>query len=299
MSPGGIADFWIFLQEMRLFGLTQTNPYNPGDKLTIDFPLGQVTYTVPNDCTLTSKNNGGPWIFLSSFAEWFKISISRICNVSVTPEPDVTNITGIKFVLTILPPNSTTTLYNDNLSAKCLGEWMIEFLKQYNSDDDNNTSPPAFVFKTNEDVRRKCSGFSPEINENIKNIEKYSNMSKKILSGIKFTDVSGYYNENYSGISGNVGSTLITNTTVSPSTLYEYLFMYCYPVCFIGSIFFAITSVVSVDPASIIANKNLSIGINVYILVCSAIAMYTWYNIDNPILVSSVLNPKVIRITLN
>jgi len=297
MAPG-IGEFWTQLQNMSIYGLVQKPSYNSGADIDMESATGIPTFKVPDNCTLTTDNNGGVWIFLASFAKWFGFSVSRLCNVFVTPDPDVSNITGVKIIVTISPPNENTKEQNDDLSAKCIGEWMIEFLKQYNPEI-TDTDPPFFAAKTIGEVRTKCTGFSPEINENIKNIEKYTNMSKNILSGIKFTDVSGYYSENYSAISGNVGTTLATNTTVSPSTLYEYLFMYCYPVCFIGSIFFAITSVVSIDPSTIIANKNLSIGINVYILVCSAIAMFSWYNMDNPILVSSVLNPKVIRITLN
>jgi len=309
MAPGGISEFWTQLQSMKIYGLEKSTPYAAGEEINIEYATYIKPYNVPDDCTLTTENNGGVWIFISSFAEWFHFSVSRICNVLVTPDPNVTNITGVKFVLTILPPDPNIIYlkkYNDAVSAQCLGEWLVEFLKQYNPAI-VKTFPMAFVYDTYKIIDAKCKVLSPEAptedptqpptqpptNETFAT----TNMSKKILSGIKFTNVSGYYNENYSGVSGNVGSTIVSYS--SPSTLFEYLFMYCYPVCFIGSIFFAITSVVSIDPSTIIANNNLSIGINIYILSCSIVAMFVWYNMDNPVLVSSVLNPKVIRVTLN
>jgi hypothetical protein len=125
-----ISNFWTKLNNMNIYGLTPTASYNSGATITV--PLTNQTFVVPSDCVLSTTNNGGVWIFISSFAKWFGISVSRFCNVSMDAVPNVNNITGIKITLTILPPSSKFTNENDKLSAKCLGEWFINFLKQYN-----------------------------------------------------------------------------------------------------------------------------------------------------------------------
>jgi len=294
ISPS-IGDFWNKLQNMNLYGLTSTS-YNSG--ATINIAAISQALTVPTNCSLTTSNNGGVWIFLSTFANWFGFSVSRLCNLNVTPEPNLTNITGVTIKITILPPSDNTKVANDKLSAKCIGEWMIDFLKQYDSTNDAATNPPVFVGKTKVDIIKKCSGFSSEINSEINNnIENYNNIPNNILNAIEFTNIIGYENttENYSGVVGNSGSKLVK----SPSTLYEYLFMFAFPVCFVGSIFYGVVSVINLDPSSIIVNKNIGVAINIYILACSVVSMFVWYNIPNPILVSSVLNPATVRPTLN
>ena len=286
-----ITDFWNKLNSMTIYGLPIKSLYN--SESIVNIPIINQSHTVPNYCTLSTTNKGGVWIFLSSFASWFGFSTSRLCGVSATPVPNKDNITGIQIILTILPPDNTTTKRNDMLSAKCIGEWMMQFLRQYNSADDTNTNPVAFVANTKESIINKCSGFSSEINENI---ETYSNISEKILSGISFTNISGFEPgfENYSNIGGNRGSSFIAQ----PSTIWEWIFMYSYPACFLGAIFYGITSVVNVDPTSILVNRNVSVLLNGYILACSIVSICVWYNINNPILSANILNPATIKFAM-
>ena len=86
---------------------------------------------------------------------------------------------------------------------------------------------------------------------------------------------------------------------VEPSTIYEYVFKYSFAISFIGAIFHGIVSVINLDPTSILVNKNIGVALNIYILACSIISTLTWFNIPNPILVSSVLNPATVLRTLN
>jgi hypothetical protein len=90
-----------------------------------------------------------------------------------------------------------------------------------------------------------------------------------------------------------------TKVVVQPSTIWEWLFMFAYPVCFMGAIFYGISSVINLDPTSIFVNKNVSVVLNVYILACSIISIYVWFNIPNPILGANVLNPATIKTAIN
>lgn len=84
----------------------------------------------------------------------------------------------------------------------------------------------------------------------------------------------------------------------NPSSLWEWVFMYSYPVSFLGAIFFGIISVVNLSPLTIIANQNVVTVLNGYVLACSIIAGLSWFNIDNPVLVKSALNPAAIKYKL-
>ena len=74
--------------------------------------------------------------------------------------------------------------------------------------------------------------------------------------------------------------------------------MYSYPACFLGAIFYGITSVVNVDPTSILVNRNVSVLLNGYILACSIVSICVWYNINNPILSANILNPATIKFAM-
>jgi len=89
-----------------------------------------------------------------------------------------------------------------------------------------------------------------------------------------------------------------SNKIEQPTKLWEWVFMYSYPVCFVGSIFYGIVSVVNLDPSSILVNRNVSVIFNVYIFACSIVSMFVWFNIDNPILGKVALNPATIKYVL-
>lgn len=248
--------------------------------------------TVPANCSLSASNGGGVWIFLATFASWFGFSPSRYCNVEYTP---ISNDVRVKF--TILPPNgpagTTNGAYN-NLSAKCIGKWLIAFLTQYNASN-LSTSPPAYVASTKGSATINCDGFSSEIYAN----ESYTNSNitlPSFLSQVKFVRIEGYdgYNlkEKYTGIAGNSGGTIAAK---SPSTPWEYLFQFSFAVSFIGAIFFGIISLINIEPTSIITNKNVSFGLNIFIIISSVISMFVWFNMNNPVLSSTALDPRTIK----
>jgi hypothetical protein len=66
----------------------------------------------------------------------------------------------------------------------------------------------------------------------------------------------------------------------NPQFLYigDYVFSYAYPVAFLGACFYGITSLINVDPSTIIANKNISVALNLFIGLCGVISLFAWLN---------------------
>ena len=76
-----------------------------------------------------------------------------------------------------------------------------------------------------------------------------------------------------------------------PNTIFDYLFMYSYLFAFLGAILFSATSIMSVDVASIFANKNVSVILNVYLGLTGLISLFVWYGVDLPI---DIFNQNVV-----
>ncbi len=80
-----------------------------------------------------------------------------------------------------------------------------------------------------------------------------------------------------------------------PPFLYvgDMIFAYAYPVSFLGACFYGIASLISVDPSTIIANKNVSVLLNAFIGVCGVLSLFAWLNInDNVPAVGTILLPN-------
>jgi len=88
------------------------------------------TYNTPN-YTLDSTNNGGFLMYLYYYFVAFGISPRRLCNVSFIPIPNESSVQSINVKFSISSSISTDKGRNDNLSEKCLGEWMVQFFKQF------------------------------------------------------------------------------------------------------------------------------------------------------------------------
>jgi len=59
----------------------------------------------------------------------------------------------------------------------------------------------------------------------------------------------------------------------------DYIFSLAYPVAFIGACFYGMASIVNVDPSTVIANKNLSIAINLFIGLCGILSLFSWFSV--------------------
>jgi hypothetical protein len=85
----------------------------------------------------------------------------------------------------------------------------------------------------------------------------------------------------------------------APVLIPDYVFMWAFLFAFLGSIFFGITSVLNIDPATILVNKNISFAFNLIVGVSGIISIFVWFNMDIPALDTTVLNPKVVKSNIN
>jgi hypothetical protein len=83
----------------------------------------------------------------------------------------------------------------------------------------------------------------------------------------------------------------------------DFIFQFAYPVAFLGALFYGVTSIVSVDPATIIANKNVSVALNLFIGVCGLLSVFNWFSYKDPLGVGDILqvtpDRKIIKPTIN
>jgi hypothetical protein len=62
------------------------------------------------------------------------------------------------------------------------------------------------------------------------------------------------------------------------TTIWNNLFMYAYPVSFLGAIFYGILAVAQTDVSNIITNKNWLIAFNVIIGLSGLLALAHWFD---------------------
>ena len=81
------------------------------------------------------------YMILWTYFYYLKINPIRIFNLKYTALPNENNIDKINISFTIGPsieiddPEIIKYFPNNNLNSKCLGEWFLEFLKQYDCND--------------------------------------------------------------------------------------------------------------------------------------------------------------------
>lgn len=83
--------------------------------------------------------------------------------------------------------------------------------------------------------------------------------------------------------------------SVSPSNPVDYVFQYSFLISFLGASFFGISSLVAVDPTTIVANKNVSVALNVVIGVAGFISLFAWYDMQVPVIDGSLINSKTVK----
>jgi hypothetical protein len=285
--------FTVTKADTGVFDNIQTwwNSYETGYRNKVNVPyLSNPNLKYPNCVTYTEWQIVANLVFAP-----LNIDPSRLCNVTYVKTED-----SVKFMFNIIPPLSsppaTIALLPENmqklnaLSANCLGPWIKAYLIQYRNGD-SNTQPSIYYQNTIANLLETCKidNFTPTINHNI---EKYTNSSYQLVDNIKFTDVSI---ENYDDISGNSGLSIME----SPTTVWEYLFMFAYFFSFVGAIFYGVTYIVNIDPTYVITNKTAALAINLYIAACSIVSIFVWFNMPNPILDQSMLNPNTVKYTVN
>ena len=80
-----------------------------------------------------------------------------------------------------------------------------------------------------------------------------------------------------------------------PSSVLDYIFMYSYMFAFVGAIFYAISSVVNIDPSTILVNKSMSVVLNAFIGLSGFVALCAWLNTTIIFLEPKFMNRKVIK----
>jgi len=137
-------------------------------------------------------------------------------------------------------------------------------------------------------------------------IDKYNSLyGDGDFEGESFTNInkkfSSILNSNIRNISGtpiieNISNVDGTPLKTSPSTIFDWIFMYAFLVSFVGSILFAVTSIINIDVSTIIANKNVSTALNLYIGLCGAVSLFIWFNTPNPVFGVTSINPGVVKV---
>ena len=80
-----------------------------------------------------------------------------------------------------------------------------------------------------------------------------------------------------------------------PGFLYigDYIFSYAYPLSFLGALFYSVASLVNIDPSTVIANKNVSVILNMGIGLCGIMSMFAFLQVKNNIpVIGTVLLPN-------
>ena len=162
--------------------------------------------------------------------------------------------------------NSKSNNYqNDNLSSQCLVMWINSFLHSYNASNPGqfSTIPPASILSN-----PMCSGsnFTGNINETFTNISYLSKLKMNFKTN---------QNEHYT----NIG--IVSSSSATPSNILDYVFMFAYPVSFLGAIFFAIMQYMAIRPVTIIGNDQAVIALNVYIAICGFLSFIYWFQVYN------------------
>jgi hypothetical protein len=238
-----------------------SNNLNIRNSLSVGYtfsPYG-TSITLPMNLTPSPKNE--MWLFVASLFTIFQFNLGRICNVDMVPS-STSDIQSIVITCTITD-QQTNNFPNDNLTSQCLVLWIINFLQKYDPLYPNNfsQSPPQVVT-----ANPMCYGstFTPKVNgrfnENFKNI--------------KFKNIN-MLNEDFTGVS------IVSASSATPYSILDYVFLYAYPVSFIGAMLFSIIQYISIKPVTIIGNDQAVIVINAYIAICGFLSFIYWYQAYN------------------
>jgi len=243
----------------------------------------------------------------------FGISRDRACGATLTPLRNADqSIALIKFQFFISDASPTNNQRNDYLSANCAGIWISSWLNHTNSLMFANTDGTTDIASTYAVpttipaiLAPNCAAPGPSISKFtgsvINNIEE-NNDVEKIKESLKdsFNPTSKIFallNTNIEHLTGlSTGATQLngvnTSTTVSPTTIVDWVFAYSYLFSFIGAILFTIIQIVDVNIPSMYFNKNVIIAINVMFILWSTMATIHFFNknISDIPLVGRLLN---------
>jgi hypothetical protein len=255
----------------------------------------------------------------------FNISPTRICNARLIPTVSANDvdIETVRFTFYITDIRPKSPLPNDYLPSSCIGNWIMSWLSKSTSVTDPSvaTTPiPAdlpLAFQTDSCPGVTLSGpsgspsrsritptlyFTSEIDvdkdkilfiKNLKDSFRTSFSNNSMLAPI-FHITNIEHATNVAGTSVALAG-VNSNMYTPPQTLTDYFIMYSYPLAFIGAILFTIVQIIDVNLNTLVANKNISIVINISFIVWSVISLSVFYNIQlsNIPILGSILTVEI------
>lgn len=69
----------------------------------------------------------------------------------------------------------------------------------------------------------------------------------------------------------------------------DYIFSYAYPISFLGAAFYGVSSIGNIDTAAIVANKNITVALNVLVGLCGVISLFAFLSVNGNIPVIGVV----------
>ena len=264
------------------------NIAKPGSIITAGQPIGS-PLSMTLDCDINTENMGlifGMWML-----NRFKINPKRVCDVELTPLPDIVNLSRIKMKFTLGPTiDASSTKYpNDKYSSECIKNIVLAWILQYKASLE--TDVEQWLASSNgQETIGKCSAYTSDVYKEIEyipdiinpllgkfsniRIEQYTNpLIEEITNARSFSGTSTRLIEGITGAGSFAG-------TSTPSTILDYIFIYSLPLSFIGSIAYALLAIMQTDIASVGVNKNILLVLYIYIFLCGFFSSCVWYNID-------------------
>jgi len=307
-----------------VYNTIRANPLNlattPISALSDDSSWGNVQIQTPSTLVGTpysslSTLDDAKWLFIAKlFALSFGFSPNRIVNCIIEPVRSNNMITSLNVEFTIanfvqnktnsiVIPGPDPSLPNDKQSAVCLGLWVVDnLLKGVDLEFISGTVIPREILDKN--ICKKNNETVVTTNNKPNNrrvVVTPSGVNAGDRSILNFSNVrGGIIHKNNTVEYFQVNTSQSGPTNVSPRTITDYLFMFSYLISFVGAIFFAMASLVQIDPSTLIANKNVSFALNIFIGISGLVSMLIWlnYDIDFEALYLVGLNHAVVKQTI-
>ena len=220
-------------------------------------------------------------------ASRFKISLTRFYDGKLTPTfaADGVTVTNLNFQISINNIVSTNSqLPNDYLDCECIANWWSNMIKTgFTNLAMPTCTAPNVIATFTSDIPDKFEHATNVVDRFIPMNNSDINLSSKLI-------------EHGTNVTVKVISDNPANSRSNPSQLLDYLFQYTYPIAFLGAALYGITSIISIDVTSVIANKNLSVVLNSIIGLCGYIGLCYFYNIP-VVMLATFFNPNVIKIS--
>ena len=235
---------------------------------------------------IPSGVTGTAYMFAYMIAYMMEISMTRMQDASLTPTfaTDGVTVTNIQLKIKITNKvNKNSEQPNDYLDTECLANWWKDMMSARSLDVPKpSCTLPKVIANFTSDIPNKF--------EHATNVDRFLPMNNLNILDLSSKLLEHGTNVTIKIISDNPS----TKPSTKPSQPLEYLLQYTYPIGFLGAALYALTSIISVDITSIIANKNISIVFNVIIGGCGYIGLCYFYDIPI-IMLTTFFNPSVIK----